>query len=76
MFTKKHNHTLVYFGECSYSKLKIDENDEESKKCPYCKEFLIELDYVVSPELKPDPIIMTVEYLASFYQWFPKNPYQ
>ena len=54
----------------------IEENEEESKKCPYCKEFLTELDYVVSCELKPDPIIMNLEYLASFYQWFVKSPYQ
>jgi len=73
---KKHNHTLVYFGECSYSKMHVDESNEESRKCPYCKEFLTELDYVVSCELKPDPIIMNLEYLASFYQWFVKSPYQ
>jgi len=73
---KKKNHSLTYFGECSYGKLKLDEAQEDSKKCPYCKEFLTELDYVVSCELKPDPLIMNLEYLASFYQWFVKSPYQ
>ena len=73
---KKHNHTLVYFGECSYSKLKIDENDEESKKCPYCKEFLTQVDYVADYRIEPDPIIMNLDYLSTFYQWFVKSPYQ
>ena len=73
---KKKNHALTYFGECSYSKLKIDEANEESKKCPYCKELLEILDYRSDCEVKPDPLIMNLEYLSSFYQWFVKNPYQ
>ena len=73
---KKKNHALKYFGECSYSKLKIDQANEESKKCPYCKELLELLDYTADCEVKPDPLIMNLEYLSSFYQWFVKNPYQ
>ena len=73
---KKKNHALTYFGECSYNKLKIDEANEESKKCPYCKELLEILDYRSDCEVKPDPLIMNLEYLSSFYQWFVKNPYQ
>jgi hypothetical protein len=73
---KKNNHSLTYFGECGYSKLVMDKNDEESKKCPYCKEYLQELEYNNNRELKPDPIIMTVEYLADYYEWFLKSPYQ
>jgi len=73
---KKHNHSLVYFGDCSYSRLVVEEEEEESKKCPMCKEYLQELEYNNNRELKPDPIIMTVEYLASYYEWFLKTPYQ
>jgi len=73
---KKHNHSLVYFGDCSYRKLIVEEESDESKKCPYCKEYLQELEYNNNRELKPDPIIMTVEYLVYYYEWFLKTPYQ
>ena len=73
---KKHNHSLVYFGDCSYSKLIIEEEEQESKKCPFCKEYLQELECNTDYNLKPDPNIMETWYMAKSYQWFVKNPYQ
>jgi len=73
---KAHNHVLSYFGECSYSKLKVDQENEELKNCPYCKDRLQELEWNPNCELKPDPLIMTLEYMQDFYQWFLKAPYQ
>ena len=72
---KKHNHALTYFGECSYSKLIMEKEEEESKKCPFCQEDLIELDYDNNVELKPDPNIMEAWYMAKSYEWFVKNLY-
>jgi len=34
---KRHNHTLVWFGDLSYSKLKIKKEEIESDLCPYCR---------------------------------------
>jgi len=87
---KRHNHALTYFGECSYSKLIIKDNEEDSRKCPYCKEYLKELECNNNYNLKPDPIIHEMEkifgigkamaefsyYLIKNYEWFEKNPYQ
>jgi len=73
---KAHNHVLSYFGECSYSKLKVDQEDEELKNCPYCKDRLQELEWNPNCELKPDPLIMTLKYMVDYYQWFLKTPYQ
>jgi len=73
---KKHNHVLSYFGECSYSKLKLDQENEDLKNCPFCKDSLQELEFNPNCELKPDPLIMTLEYMRDFYQWFLKAPYQ
>ena len=72
---KKHNHALTYFGECSYSKLIMEKEEEDSKKCPFCQENLIELDYENNVELKPDPNIMESWYMAKSYEWFVKNLY-
>ena len=73
---KKHNHALTYFGECSYSKLIIEEEEQESKKCPFCKEYLQELECNTNYNLKPDPNIMETWYMAKSYEWFVKNLYQ
>ena len=72
---KRHNHALTYFGECSYSKLIMEKEEEESKKCPFCQADLIEVDYDNNIELKPDPNIMESWYLAKSYEWFAKNLY-
>ena len=42
------------------------EEEQESKKCPYCKELLEILDYRLDCEVKPDPIIMNLDYLTTF----------
>ena len=73
---KKHNHSLVYFGDCSYSKLIVEKEEEESKKCPFCKEYLQELECNTDYNLKPDPNIMETWYMAKSYEWFVKNLYQ
>jgi len=73
---KKHNHSLVYFGDCSYRKLIVEEEEEESKKCPFCKEYLQELECNTDYNLKPDPNIMETWYMAKSYEWFVKNLYQ
>ena len=66
----------MYFGDCSYRKLKLDQNEEESKKCPHCKEYLQELECNTDYNLKPDTNIMEAWYMAKSYEWFVKNPYQ
>jgi len=33
---KKNNHTLVWFGDLSYSKLKVEKEEIERNICPYC----------------------------------------
>ena len=73
---KKHNHALTYFGDCSYCKLILPKNEEELNKCPYCEEYLIELDYNKDCSSPPDPNIVTVEGLIEVYDWFVKCPYQ
>jgi len=37
---KKHNHTLVWFGDLSYGKLKV-EKDPENNRCPLCNDKLV-----------------------------------
>ena len=73
---KKHNHALTYFGDCSYSKLEVPEPEEDSKKCPFCKEYLQELECNTDYNLKPDPNIMEAWYMAKSYVWFVKNLYR
>ena len=73
---KKHNHSLVYFGDCSYSKLKVEEEEENDRKCPFCQEDLQELDYYSDSGLEPDPNIATTGLLIECFSWFLKTPYQ
>ena len=54
----------------------VEEEEQESKKCPFCKDRLQELEFNPNCELKPDPLIMTLEYMQDYYQWFLKTPYQ
>ena len=54
---KKHNHALVWFGNLSYSKLKIEKEDTEYDICPYCNAKLREVEsyglfYCKPPELE------------------------
>ena len=73
---KKHNHSLVYFGDCSYSKLIVEEEEQESKICPHCKEYLQELECNTNYNFKPDPNIMEAWFMAKSYEWFLGSPYQ
>jgi len=41
---KKHNHTLVWFGDLSYSKLKVEKEEIEANICPYCHDKLREVE--------------------------------
>ena len=41
---KKHNHSLTWFGDLSYSKLKIEKEELESNLCPYCGAKLREVE--------------------------------
>ena len=41
---KKHNHTLVWFGDLSYSKLKVEKEEIEANICPYCHAKLREVE--------------------------------
>jgi len=41
---KKHNHTLVWFGDLSYSKLKVEKEEIEANICPYCNAKLREVE--------------------------------
>ena len=50
---KKHNHSLVWFGDLSYSKLKLDDLDSELMKCPICEEELHELVLIGDISHKP-----------------------
>ena len=82
---KKKFHALTYFGDVSYRnkdlnrQIKLMEKEEKNKKCPLCNADLQELTpkYVSnhSCELKPDPIIMTVDYMIDFYDWVLKSSY-
>jgi len=73
---KSKNHSLVYFGNCSYSNLKIDEVEEDSKKCPFCHEYLKELEYYSDSGLEPDPNIATVDLLIECFDWSLKVLYE
>jgi len=41
---KKHNHALVWFGDLSYSKLKVENEDVDNNICPYCHAKLREVE--------------------------------
>ena len=81
---KKHNHALTYFGDCSYRNKSLNaycksidrKEEEDSRKCPFCKEYLVELDYNRDCSYPPDPNIVTIEGLIEVYDWFVKCPYQ
>ena len=53
---KKHNHALVWFGDLSYSKLKLDDYENEDKLCPYCQKKLEELYLIDFSHKPPDRI--------------------
>ena len=40
---RSHSHALTWFGDLSYSKLKVPDNENEEDLCPYCNEKIREL---------------------------------
>ena len=50
---KKRNHSLVWFGDLSYSKLKVENFDNDGMKCPICEEQLHELVLIGDISHKP-----------------------
>ena len=50
---KSHNHVLTWFGDLSYSKLKVDDLGIEDQLCPYCSKELHELFLVGDYSHKP-----------------------
>ena len=50
---KKRNHSLVWFGELSYSNLEVKELDPDGMKCPICEEKLHELVLIGDISHKP-----------------------
>jgi len=64
---KKHNHTLVWFGDLSYSKLKVEKEKIEANICPYCRDKLREVEsYGVFYCKPPDT---EVELLVDLIGW-------
>jgi len=64
---RKHNHVLTWFGDLSYSKLEIKNDDDLNQKCPYCFEKLIEVYSLGAYRDKPPSIDM--ELIAEPYEW-------
>lgn len=59
---KKNNHALVWFGDLSYSKLKIEKEEIERDICPYCKAKLKEVEsyglfYCKPPDLEVELLV-------------------
>lgn len=57
---KKHNHALVWFGDLSYCKLKLNDLDRELEKCPYCNNLLVELSLIGEYSHKPPDLICEI----------------
>jgi len=68
---KKRTHTLTWFGDLSYSKLKVPEYVNEERICPYCSEELGEIQPIEALGLKPPP--QEMECLVDVDDWF--RPY-
>jgi len=64
---KKHNHTLVWFGSLSYSKLKVEKEDIERNICPYCNAKLKEVESYGVFYCKPPDV--EVELLVDLIGW-------
>ena len=53
---RKGSHTLTWFGDLSYSKLKVDDLGIEDQLCPYCGEELNELCFIGDISHKPPDV--------------------
>jgi len=64
---KKRNHTLVWFGDLSYSKLKLEKDESEANFCPYCEAKLQEVEpFGLFGHKPPD---LDVELLVDVIGW-------
>lgn len=68
---KKKSHTLTWFGDLSYSKLKVPEFVNEERICPYCSEELGEVSPIEALGCKPPS--QELECLVNVEEWF--RPY-
>ncbi len=64
---KKHNHTLVWFGSLSYSKLKVEKEDVERNMCPYCSAKLRHVEPYGLFAIKPPDV--EIELLVDLEGW-------
>lgn len=64
---KKHNHALVWFGDLSYSKLKVEKEDVDNNICPYCHAKLREVESYGVFYCKPPDI--EIELLVDSIGW-------
>jgi len=64
---KKHNHTLVWFGDLSYSKLKVEKEEFERNICPYCHAKLRHVEAYGLFAIKPPDV--EIELLVDLEGW-------
>jgi len=64
---KKHNHTLVWFGDLSYSKLKVEKEEIERNICPYCHAKLRHVEAYGLFVIKPPDV--EIELLVDLEGW-------
>ncbi len=69
---KKGSHTLTWFGELSYSKLKVPDYVNEERLCPYCSEELGEVmplgpDVVKPPKMQMECIVNADAWFIPYY---------
>ena len=64
---KRNNHTLIWFGDLSYSKLKIEKEDVDNNICPYCHAKLREVESYGVFYCKPPDTAM--ELLVDLIGW-------
>jgi hypothetical protein len=50
---RKSKHAVTWYGSASYSKLKIEKKEDETKKCPHCHQDLVDLQ-PLEPYKPPD----------------------
>jgi len=65
---KKGYHALTWFGDLSYSKLKVPEYENELNLCPYCTEKMVKLLPTDSSLYEPPPQMM--ECIVDPCEWF------
>ena len=66
--TKKGYHSLTWFGDLSYSKLKMPDYENESNLCPYCSEKMVTVLPCSDSLDEPPPQMM--ECMVNAEEWF------